>query len=47
MRVQIREKVGAKGKLSVYIVKVSFSKIEAFKGTIKKFLNVGFHHILI
>jgi hypothetical protein len=32
---------GAKDKISIYIVKGNFKKIVAFKGTIRKFLNMG------
>jgi hypothetical protein len=32
--------VGAKGKISIYIVNVNFSTFFAFIGTIRKFLNV-------
>jgi hypothetical protein len=37
--------VGAKDKISIYLVNVSFSTILAFKGTIRKFLNVVAAHI--
>jgi hypothetical protein len=36
---------GAKDKKSNYIVNVNFSKIGAFKETIRKFLNVVAAHI--
>jgi hypothetical protein len=35
----------ARGKFSIYIVKVNFSKVVAFTGTIRKFLNTLAVHI--
>jgi hypothetical protein len=35
----------AKGKISIYIVKVNFPKIVAFKGTFIKYLNIVAGHI--
>jgi hypothetical protein len=38
---------GAKDKNSIYIVNVNFSKIVAFKGTIRKFLSVVAAHTVL